>query len=193
MRVRVVMVGQDDPKKCTAARMVRLGTASESRSVSGAGIVLDPFSPRVLLPRDGRMGSVCAVDCSWRLAGAQFGAGTGASGRRLPPLLAGNPVNYSRASLLSTAEAVAAALYITGSREAAMGVLSGFRWGHTFYELNAGPLEEYSRARDEADVERAAQEFGLPAGPPRPRRQRRRPATGSRDRPRRAPRRRRRS
>ena len=62
-------------------------------------------------------------------------------------LLAGNPTNYGIAGRLSTAEALAAALILTGFRKPAGVILSLFKWGETFLSLNKDPLEMYSAAR----------------------------------------------
>lgn len=147
VRLRILMLRQDDPAKCTAARLSRLGLAAPVKRVPRASLVLDPFAERLLAPADARrFRTLTAVDCSWRLAGGVFGRFPGAA-RRLPPLLAGNPLNYSRQGVLSTAEALAGALYILGDPGAARSLLGRFRWGHTFYDLNSGLLEEYCRAR----------------------------------------------
>ncbi len=66
--------------------------------------------------------------------------------RRLPALLAGNPTNYGVLGKLSTAEAFAAALFITGFESDSNRVLSLFKWGPTFLTLNREPLEAYARA-----------------------------------------------
>ena len=146
IRARVLMLRQDDPAKCTAARMVRLGLAVRVARVPRGSLLLDPFAGELLEPADARrFRTVTAVDCSWRLAGGVFG-GFGGAARRLPPLLAGNPLNYSRQGMLSTAEALAAAMHILGDREGARALLGRFRWGHTFLELNSGLLGEYGRA-----------------------------------------------
>ncbi len=162
MRVRVVMYGQDDPKKCTAARMVRLGLARRVKKTSAGTILLDPFAARMLLPADRRHAtSVTGVDCSWRLAGGVFPSGLAGMARRLPPLLAGNPVNYSRLGRLSTAEALAAALYMLGRREAAMELLGGFRWGRTFYALNECLLDDYTRLESEGEIDGLLAQYGM--------------------------------
>ena len=158
------MRGQDDPKKCTAARMVRLGLARSVRRTGGRTLVLDPFAPRVMLPADGRGArSVTGIDCSWRLAGEEFAAALPGAHRRLPPLLAGNPVNYSKIGMLSTAEALAAALFIAGLDRQAQSLLGALRWGHTFYELNRGLLDDYSRMGDESEIPELLAEYGIAA------------------------------
>ena len=143
--VRVLMLQQDDPKKCTAARMVRFDLARRIRKPYGNTILLDPFAEAYLMRRDGdAAGSVTAVDCSWRLAVPVFSPGFSGTARKLPPLLAGNPVNYAKWGMLSTAEAVAAALHILGDALTPRDILDKFRWGHTFYDLNGALLDEYS-------------------------------------------------
>ena len=70
----------------------------------------------------------------------------------MPILIAGNPTNYAKATKLSTVEALAGALYIAGFKDEAKKLLSIFVWGHTFQELNANLLENYSLAKDSADI-----------------------------------------
>jgi pre-rRNA-processing protein TSR3 len=74
--------------------------------------------------------------------------------RCLPILIAGNPVNFGKATKLSTTEALAGALYIAGFKDEAKQLLSIFTWGHTFLELNAELLENYATAKDSAEVVR---------------------------------------
>ena len=156
--VSIVMRKQDDPAKCTAARLVRFGLARAVRRASPSHITLDPFAAKVLTSAD-RPRGICAIDCSWKRTTGQFE--NTKNGRTLPPLLAGNPVNYSRVGMLSTVEALSAALYITGHRDAAASMLDKFRWGHTFLELNSGLLEEYSAARTHDDIVRISGSYGL--------------------------------
>jgi pre-rRNA-processing protein TSR3 len=67
-------------------------------------------------------------------------------------LIAGNPVNFGKATKLTTAEALAAALYIAGFKQEATRLLSIFTWGHTFIELNAAMLENYASAQDSTEI-----------------------------------------
>jgi pre-rRNA-processing protein TSR3 len=80
--------------------------------------------------------------------------------RCLPILIAGNPVNFGKATKLSTAEALAGALYIAGFKDEAKQLLSIFTWGHTFLELNAELLENYATAKDSAEIVRMQATLG---------------------------------
>ncbi len=154
------MLRQDDPGKCTAARLVRFGLARSVKKTSPGTIVLDPFAPRYLLPSDGSVsGSITAVDCSWGLADGVFSKKLAGIGRRLPPMLAGNPVNYSKIGKLTTVEAISGALFVLGLREESLRLLDKFRWGHTFYALNQNLLEDYSGARLQGDIEQIASDY----------------------------------
>ena len=77
------------------------------------------------------------------------------------PLLAGNPVNYSKIGMLTTAEALAAGLVILGFQEKAEGLLGKFKWGHTFFELNSHLLEEYAAIKDQGEIGKILKEYGI--------------------------------
>lgn len=162
MRVRILMLRQDDPTKCTAAKLVRFGLARQVKRTPAKSVVLDPFAAKCLLPSDRSAGtSVTAVDCSWNRAEDAFSGGHAGMRRRLPPVLAGNPVNYSKLGKLTTVEAVSGALFVLGYREDALRLLDKFKWGHTFYALNRDLLEDYARAESEDDIVRTARDYGL--------------------------------
>ncbi len=162
MNILVIEYGQDDPDKCTAKKMVRMGLATEvSRKFHAASslLVLNPFGEIVLSPEDRNSKGILDIDCSWNFAREVFFKKLGGKHRRLPVLLAGNPTNYSKMGMLSSLEAVAASLYILGEREEASRYLSIYKWGPTFLTLNADPLEEYSRAESEDEVRDLEKEF----------------------------------
>ena len=52
MKLQILMFYQDDPKKCTAAKMVKFGLAQNIKKINSKGLVLDPFSEKTLLPQD---------------------------------------------------------------------------------------------------------------------------------------------
>ena len=137
MQVNVLLLKQDDPKKCTAAKLVKYKLAKNIKKISKNTLVLDPFSSKTLLRNDRkRIKSITAIDCSWNLADQTFTKQYPGLRRKLPPLFAGNPVNYSKIGKLSSVEAIAGAAFILGLNDLAHELLDKFKWGHTFYELN---------------------------------------------------------
>ena len=161
------MMGQDDPRKCTGSLLVRNGMAVPIRKLSeihDEAIVLNPSSPRFLLRPDAANGvryGVVAIDCSWEKAGTIFMRRFRGANRKLPALLAANPVNYAKVGKLSTAEAVSAALYIMGFPSRAKELLIPFSWGRTFFDLNRELLGRYARARAEETIARIQFDFGI--------------------------------
>ena len=163
MNIQVLMFKQDDPKKCSAAKLVKFGLAKDIKKTSGKTLVLDPFAEKTLLPKDKSLvNSITGIDCSWTLADKTFSTKFTGIKRKLPPLLAGNPVNYSKLNKLTTVEAISGALYILGERNKSLELLDKFKWGHTFFELNQNLLNEYSQLNSESQVNVVLQDFGLP-------------------------------
>jgi pre-rRNA-processing protein TSR3 len=154
----VYHLGQDDPKKCTALKLGRFGLAKllyRIRDIPLGAIVLDPFCDVAFSPNDRirvlKRGLV-AIDCSWVYADDVFKLRLRGTSRALPYLVAANPVNYGAPTKLSTVEALASALYIIGFKEDAQRLLSLFKWGPHFIELNREYLESYSKAKDSHEV-----------------------------------------
>lgn len=148
-------MGQDDPTKCTARKMVHMDLArgvGRKFHASDTMIVLNPYAHRVLSPPDRIAKSILVVDCSWNQAQEIFFKKLGGKHRRLPILLAANPTNYSRPGMLSSLEAVAATMYILDEVEEAERYLSIYKWGPNFLTLNKEPLEAYRRSRTEGKV-----------------------------------------
>jgi pre-rRNA-processing protein TSR3 len=160
IRVYALMHHEDDPRKCSAARLVRAGEmrkASDRRKIPAGALVLNPEAERALSRTDldaaMRFG-LLVVDCSWNRLESFPRLRSGLRHRSLPLLLAANTVNFGRAQRLSSAEAVAAALYILGNGDQARRVMKHFRWGDTFFQINGELLDEYSSAKDSAEVVR---------------------------------------
>ena len=151
---------QDDPGKCTSAKLQQFNLARplhSLRQIPTGAIVLNPISnttlsflDRELIQRRGLVG----LDCSWNKADETLEQNIKGENRRLPTLLAGNPTNYSSRGKLSTAEALAAALIITGFDQAAREIMRIFKWGDTFLSLNEDPLADYARTPPEKMIER---------------------------------------
>ncbi len=117
---------------------------------------------KTLLNKDKKLiRSVTGIDCSWSLADKTFVKKFTGIRRKLPPLFAGNPVNYSKLNKLTTVEAISAALYILGHQELSLKMLDKFKWGHTFYELNKELLDEYSKLESENKINSILLDFGI--------------------------------
>ena len=157
------MYRQDDPAKCTAAKLVKFGLAVSVRTIHLNAVLLDPFSKVVLSNEDSSLAkSVCALDCSWEKAIDTLHKGKVLKNgicRRLPALLAGNPNNYCKLSKLTTAEALAASLFILGWRNQSEEILDKFKWGHTFIELNSEILNDYRNALNAAEIVEIEKEY----------------------------------
>jgi pre-rRNA-processing protein TSR3 len=125
-------------------------------------VVLNPFSETAFSPADkNRMEKygLVGLDCSWEHAEKVMLKQVRGTSRCLPVLIAGNPVNFGKLTKLTTAEALAASLYIAAHRDEALKLLSIFKWGHTFFDLNQEKLESYASAKDSAEVVELQKEF----------------------------------
>ena len=161
MQINVLMFNQDDPKKCTAAKLVRFGLAKKITTLRSKTALLHPFAVDTLLNNEKRIfHSITAIDCSWNKAEKMFQKKYSGIPRKLPPLLAGNPVNYSKINKLTTVEALASAAFILGNKELCSDLLAKFNWGHTFLELNENLLNDYQSAQSEDDVNSIITEYG---------------------------------
>jgi pre-rRNA-processing protein TSR3 len=126
-----------------------------TRFLPKRAIVLNPFSEIAFSPADRErleQFGLAALDCSWEHAQKVMGEHVRGTSRCLPILIAGNPVNFGKLTKLTTAEAIAAALYIAGFKEESKQLLSIFTWGHTFFELNDILLSNYVMAKDSAEI-----------------------------------------
>ena len=161
MKINVIMLKQDDPKKCSAAKLVKFGLVSNIRKTSSRTLVLNPFSKKILLKSDKKLvNSITGIDCSWNHSTDTFSKSFSGISRKLPPLLAGNPVNYAKLNKLTTVEALSAALYILGDSETMTLFLAKFNWGHTFFELNENLLKDYQEASSEQEISMIIHDYG---------------------------------
>jgi pre-rRNA-processing protein TSR3 len=158
VKLIVYHMDQDDPKKCTAKRLLKFGEVKFVKTIKSlprSCILLNPFSKEVLSPEDSKYAGngVAALDCSWAEAEKSFDTlKSKVEGRILPFLVPSNPVNYGKPGKLSTAEAFAGALFILGEEVHARRILSSFNWGEEFFKINRVLLEGYSKSKDEAGV-----------------------------------------
>ena len=150
---------QDDPHKCTSARLIHFKLARPIQAVKNStlrnSIVLNPFAKEVLFPGDRTAieeWGIIIIDCSWAKVDGAFSKRFIGENLRLPMLLAGNPINYGHPQRLSSVEALAAALFIANFKREAEILLKSFKWGHTFIQLNRRPLKDYSLAKSRQEI-----------------------------------------
>ncbi|MFW9788972.1 MAG: DUF367 family protein [Candidatus Thorarchaeota archaeon] len=156
---------QCDPKKCTGTRLGKMNKAKivkNMRAIPRGSVVLNPVSEVAFSPADKDSilkSGLVALDCSWKQAERIFAASRAGAQRALPYLLAANPINTYKPVKLSTAEALAAALYIIGMPEEAEDVMSVFKWGGSFITLNQEWLDSYAECTTSGEVIQVQQEI----------------------------------
>jgi len=161
MKINVLMLNQDDPKKCTAAKLIRFGLAKKITKTSTNTLLLHPFSKKTLLPNDkNSIRSITGIDCSWNYADNVFEKKYSGISRKLPPLLAGNPVNYSKLNKLTTVEAMSSAAFLLGYESLSHQLMEKFNWGHTFFDLNENLLKDYQHASSEEEINMIIHDYG---------------------------------
>ncbi len=170
IELHVYHLRQCDPKKCTALKLARFNIIRihhHLQTLPKGAVVLDPLTEWAFSPADrvdAEKYGLLAVDCSWAHAEDIFRRIRGSKSRCLPFLVAVNPVNYGKVGKLTTAEAFAGALAILGHEAQAIRLLSLFKWGPNFLEMNREPIESYERARDSWEVVEFQREFMAPEG-----------------------------
>ena len=159
MKVVIYHAEECDRRKCTTLRLARgerVKVVTKLNQLPVGAIVLDPFSEKALSPEDRQTveeKGISALDCSWKRINGSSSMFKGRKNHRsLPFLVAANPTNYGKPCILSTAEAIAATFYIVGFKDNAIQIMSQFKWGPHFLELNRELLEAYSHAKNSIEV-----------------------------------------
>jgi len=165
VQVTVYHAKQCDPKKCSTLKLKRhnlVRVVHQLRKLPKGAVILNPFTQKAFSPADRETltkRGLIALDYSWAHAKETFNTSTQWTHRCLPYLVAANPVNYGAPTKLSTVEALAAALYITGFTEQAEQMLSKFKWGPQFITLNKTLLETYAKATDSTEIIKLQKQF----------------------------------
>jgi pre-rRNA-processing protein TSR3 len=157
--ITVYYTAQDDAKKNTAVRMERrrmIRIVDDQKHIRDHMVLLNPFAKKAIsredLPEMKKYG-LLGLDCSWKQAEAMFPILQGkVRSRALPFLVAASPARFGTPFELSTAEAIAAALYIVGEQRHARRIMSVMPWGKTFFEVNANPLADYAACETSAEI-----------------------------------------
>ena len=167
MKVTFVYLREDDPAKSTMKKLERFGLAEriDARSI-GRKVTLTPYGNSYIKKSDSTILSkygLNVIDGSWaRIEG--ISKMRLVNSRRVPALLAANPVNYGKLEILSSAEALAAALFITGYNDMADRILEKFKWGPNFIVLNREPLSDYAECQTDQQVRTVENEYFPPDG-----------------------------
>jgi len=161
VKIYILTKGEDEPSLCTAEKLIRRGLAyrlTRLNEIPSCSIVLNPYASTYIKSTDREYVERCgltAIDVSWKRGISILKSLKQGVQRVLPILIAANPVNYGKPFKLSTAEAIAAALYITNFRDLALKVLNQFKWGSHFIELNRERLEIYSKVETDDEMDEA--------------------------------------
>jgi len=156
-RIAMWDFGQCDSKKCSGKRLERFGLCESLKlKQQFNGIILSPEGKQSVSPADRSLindHGICVIDCSWaQLSSIPWKKIRGDNTRLLPFLVAANPINYGKPFKLSCVEAFAACLFIVGMEDEARFLLSKFKWGPTFLNVNAELLEGYTQCTDSGSV-----------------------------------------
>ncbi|WP_409199372.1 DUF367 family protein [Methanobrevibacter sp. DSM 116169] len=166
MKIAIFHANECDKKKCTSFKLEKLNKAYlfyNLNKIPKGAIVLNPYSEKAVSLEDRNaveFKGIVGLDCSWNeVSESKKFFSLSKYHRSLPFLIATNPVNYGKVCTLSTVEAIAATLYITNFKDEARDMLDGFKWGHTFIELNYELLESYSEAKTSSEVVKIQNDF----------------------------------
>lgn len=166
--ITIFHADQCDRKKCTGIKVWRyfkqrrFPTITNMRFVERIpqiprySLVLNPITEKILSSRDNEIfihSGLTILDCSWNHAEEIF-AKRFPNSRRLPQLIAANPVNYGKPTKLTSVEALAAALFLLTNEKAANEVLSVFKWGIQFINLNFNLLRDYTACNNMEELRR---------------------------------------
>ncbi len=158
IKVTIYHAKQCDPKKCSSLKLKRhnlVRLIHRAQGLPRGAVILNPFSQKAFSPEDRQIlqkKGLTALDCSWVHAKEVFDMHLQLVPRCLPYLVAANPVNYGKPTKLSTVEALSAALYIGGYYEQATKLLSKFKWGLQFINLNRELLDCYAQTKNSKEV-----------------------------------------
>jgi pre-rRNA-processing protein TSR3 len=167
-KVRQIVVFEykhNDPKRDTGMKLVRNGLVRSLRPGDPfKGIVLSAYGRLVLSPKDAELiasAGLAGINCSWNRLDeiSNIPGGNLTRHRKLPFLVAANPINYGKAYKLSTAEALAASLAIAGFDEAAKSLTDKFAWDDEFWKLNEEMIADYRACADSREVLEAEKKY----------------------------------
>ena len=168
--VLIFYTNQCDKKKCTSIKIrdaekklpFKLIWSENQRAIRKTSIVLTPNSSIYLSSSDrpiiDKLG-ITILDCSWKQGDKYLKDWSFPNGRILPPLLAGNPVNYGKWQTLTSLEALAASFYLVGLDDQCFALLDLYNWGRTFFDINQELLDSYKLALTKEQIMGVYEDF----------------------------------
>jgi pre-rRNA-processing protein TSR3 len=166
IKLWVYHTNDDDPKKCSAKKMNRLGfvkLVTSPKKIPRHMVLLNPYSKKSLSMEDAEAVNkygLLAIDCSWNHTENVFSSlHKHMINRSLPYLIAVNPINYGKILKFSTLEAFAAALIILSHEQQAEQILQIYKWGPQFLTMNKEPLTAYQKAKSSKEIIEIMQQF----------------------------------
>uniref|UniRef100_A0A0N4ZKD9 18S rRNA aminocarboxypropyltransferase n=1 Tax=Parastrongyloides trichosuri TaxID=131310 RepID=A0A0N4ZKD9_PARTI len=162
--LRMFDYNQCDPKRCSGRKLMRFNLIELQKFTHKfPGLVLSPTGTSTLSPSDRDFiiqNGLAVVDCSWNeVDNTPLNRVKAQEHRLLPYMIAANPVNYGKPCKLTCVEALAAGLYIIGEREAARVIMSKFKWGLNFIEMNKEALDIYATCKNSNEIISAQKEY----------------------------------
>jgi pre-rRNA-processing protein TSR3 len=151
--VFIFYADQCDKRKCTSIKIkdsshklpFKLGWSEDPKFIRKKSIVLTPKATQFVSTNDLDLiqkHGITILDCSWK-QGDKYLDWSFSNARVLPPLVAGNPVNYGKWNTLTSLEALAASFFLVGLESEALSLVNLYNWGETFLDLNRELLENY--------------------------------------------------
>ncbi len=161
--VLIYYTNQCDKKKCTSIKIkesenklpFRLFWSLNQKSIRKNSLVLTPNSSTYLTWNDREIVEkigITVLDCSWKQGDKYLKEWKFSNGRILPPLVAGNPVNYGKWQTLTSLEALAASFFIIGLEEECFSLLNLYNWGITFFDINKELLFKYKTVSTKDEI-----------------------------------------
>lgn len=141
---------------CTGVRLSKHGLLKEIKINSKfQGILLTPTGKKMVSKEDYdiiKTKGVCVIDCSWAKFNQLHLNLNKIETRLLPYMVAVNPVNYGKALKLSCVEAIGATLYLAGFYKETEFLLSHFKWGKSFLEVNGELFDIYKNCKNSEEL-----------------------------------------
>ncbi|MFX0086643.1 MAG: DUF367 family protein [Candidatus Hodarchaeota archaeon] len=171
--ITIYYANQCDRKKCTGVKLwqsfkqkkfpniEKMRFVERIPQILRYSLVLNPIAPQLLSVEDldiYKQSGITVLDCSWNQAESIFNKKFPNS-RRLPFLIAANPVNYGKQAKLTSVEALAASFYILKYPKTSLELLSVFKWGSQFLSLNSNLLKDYSFCRNAEEVRKVELDY----------------------------------